>query len=483
LKFQDKNEPRLAPSPITRRELLRRAGATGALALGGPALALGQNQNQAPKVKPGQEPKSESQAAAKYTHPPGVFINHPFTQVTTAAETLLDDLEGRASDFFYNESSPRTGMVRDRAPAAGLSLSRVSSIAATGFGLTALCIAHNRHYLLPFDCERRVEQTLAFLLEDCPHEHGFLYHFIDMESGQRMFGSELSSIDTCWLLCGILTCRQYFAGNPRIEGLATTFYRRIDWEWMLNSGNTLSMGWLPDQGFLSHRWDIYSELLVLYLLAIGSPTHPIPATTWNDLQRPVVQFGGLDYISGVAPIFIHQYAHAWCDLRNIADLHANYFTNSIAATSAHQLWCLTEGRRFPWFDQNLWGISASDSREGYRVWGGPPAMGPLDGTLVPNAAGGSVVFLPSECTHVLLSMREQFKDKVYTRYGFVDAFQPHANWFAPDILGIDQGIMMLMAENLRTGFVWKYFMKNPEIGHAMSLVQFHPDVNAMWQLT
>ncbi|MGB7170949.1 MAG: glucoamylase family protein, partial [Acidobacteriaceae bacterium] len=113
---------------------------------------------------------------------------------------------------------------------------------------------------------------------------------------------------------------------------------------------------------------------------------------------------------------------------------------------------------------------------------GPPAMGPLDGTLVPNAAGGSVIFLPAECTHVLLSMREQFKEKVYTRYGFVDAFQPHVNWFAPDILGIDQGIMMLMAENLRSGFVWENFMKNREVGHAMSQVQFHPDPDAMAQV-
>jgi hypothetical protein len=470
----------LAPSSITRREWLKRAGAAGALALG-PA-AFGQNQNQAPKVKAGQEPKSESQAAQQYPHPPGVFINRPLTQITTAAETLLDDLEGRASDFFYNEASPRTGMVRDRASAVGISPSRVSSIAATGFGLTALCIAHKRNYLRPYDCEQRVEKTLAFLLEDCPHEHGFLYHFIDMESGQRMFGSELSSIDTALLLCGVLTCRQYFSGNPRIEGLATTFYRRIDWDWMLNGGQTLSMGWLPDQGFLKHRWDIYSELLTMYLLAIGSPTHSITAANWNDLQRPVVQFGGLDYISGVAPLFIHQYAHAWCDFRNIADLHANYFTNSIAATRAHQLWCLTESRKFPWFDQNLWGISASDSRDGYRVWGGPPAMGPLDGTLVPNAVGGSLVFLPAECSHVLQSMREQFGEKVYTRYGFVDAFQPKANWFAPDILGIDQGITMLMAENLRTGFVWEQFMKNREVGHAMSEVQFHPDLDSASQV-
>jgi hypothetical protein len=455
------------------------------LALGAPAVAMAeglQNQPVAPQVKPGQEPQPESQAAQKYPQQLGTFINRPLTQVSKAADALLDDLEGRGCDFFFEEASPRTGMVRDRAPAAGRSLSRVSSIAATGFGLSALCIAAKRNYLRPSDCEARVEKTLAFLLEECPHEHGFLYHFIDIDSGKRMFGSELSSIDTALLLCGVLLCRQYFAGNTRIEALATTFYRRIDWEWMLNGGTTLSMGWLPDQGFLNHRWDIYSELTTMYLMAIGSPTHPISADTWNALQRPVVDFGGINYISGVAPLFIHQYAHAWCDYRDIRDLHANYFTNSIAATRTHQLWCLTQGRNYPWMDQDMWGITASDSRSGYRVWGGPPTMGPVDGTLVPCAAAGSLPFLPAECSHVLLSMREKMGDKVWTRYGFVDAFNPKANWFAEDILGIDQGISVLMAENLRTGFVWQYFMKNREIVHAMNEVQFHPDPDANTQV-
>lgn len=454
------------------------------LALGTPAaMAAGfQNQPQQPPVKPGQEPKTEQQTAEKYPQGPGVFINRPLTQVSTAADALLDEMEGRACDFFYNEASPKTGLVRDRASAAGRSLSRVASIAATGFGLSALCIAAKRNYLRPSDCEARVEKTLAFLLEECPHEHGFLYHFIDIESGQRMFSSELSSIDTALLLCGVLLCRQYFAGNARIEALATTFYRRIDWQWMLNGGTTLSMGWLPDQGFLKHRWDIYSELMTMYLMAIGSPTHPISADTWNALQRPVVQFGGIDYISGVAPLFIHQYAHAWCDYRGQRDLHANYFTNSIAATRVHQLWCLTLGNKFPWIDQDMWGISASDSKTGYRVWGGPPLMGSVDGTVVPCAVAGSLPFLPAECSHVLLSIRQKMGDKVWTRYGFVDAFNPKLNWFAEDILGIDQGISILMAENLRSGFPWQYFMKNREILHAMSQVQFHPDPDANTQI-
>ena len=186
------------------------------LALGAPAVAVAegfQNQPQQPKVKPSQEPQPESQAAQKYPQQLGEFINRPLTQVSKAADALLDDLEARGCDFFYNEASPKSGLVRDRAPSTGRSLSRVASIAATGFGLSALCIAAKRNYLRPSDCEARVEKTLAFLLEECPHEHGFLYHFIDMESGQRMFGSELSSIDTALLLCGVLLCREYFSGN------------------------------------------------------------------------------------------------------------------------------------------------------------------------------------------------------------------------------------------------------------------------------
>jgi hypothetical protein len=282
-------------------------------------------------------------------------------------------------------------------------------------------------------------------------------------------------------LCGVLLCRQYFAGNRRIEALATTFYRRIDWEWMLNGGGTLSMGWLPDQGFLKHRWDIYAELMTMYLMAIGSPTHPIDPKTWDALQRPLVDFGGIEYISGVAPLFIHQYAHAWGDYRDQRDRHTNYFANSIAATRAHQLFCIAL-KSYPWMDQDMWGITASDSREGYRVWGGPPSLGQIDGTIVPCAAAGSLPFLPAECSHVLLSIRQKMGPRVWTRYGFVDAFLPKANWFAEDILGIDQGISVLMAENVRTGFVWEYFMKNREIQHAMREVAFHPDPDANSQV-
>lgn len=440
----------------------------------------GMGQTQKPSTPPVEEktPIPESVIAKKYPHPPGQFVNRPMTQISNVVDLLLDDMEGRGVAYFYEQAHPQTGLVRDHAPAVGRSDSRVASIAATGFGLTSLCIAAHRNYLSAAACEQRVETTLAFLLEQCPHVHGFLYHFLDIESGERLFGSELSSIDTSLLLCGILTCRKYFEGNLRIHALATTLYERVDWRWMLNGSDTLSMGWTPESGFIKYRWDVYAEMLTMLLLAIGAPRNAIPVSAWNAVHRPIVEFGGIEYISGIAPLFIHQYAHAWCDFRNLRDAHANYFVNSIAATRAHQLFCLTLGRQFPWMDQNLWGITASESPTGYRVWGGPPEFGGIDGTIVPCATGGSLVFLPAECAHVLLSIRQKYGEKVWTRYGFVDAFQPQTNWFAEDQLGIDLGITVLMAENLRTGFVWNYFMRNNEVPDAMQMVGFRPDTDA-----
>ena len=442
-------------------------------------MAQSASPSQQTPATPSEEntPKTEGEVAKKFPHPPGTFINRPLTQISSAMDLLLDDIENRGVSYFYEQAHPTTGLVRDHAPAVGLSDSRVASIAATGFGLSALCIAAHRKYLPSLACEQRVEMTLAFLLEQCPHVHGFLYHFLDIESGERLFGSELSSIDTSLLLSGILLCRQYFSGNLRIQALATTLYERIDWRWMLNGSDTLSMGWLPESGFIQYRWDVYAEMLTMLLMAIGAPRNAIPASAWNAVHRPIIEYGGIDYISGVAPLFIHQYAHAWCDFRYLRDQHANYFVNSIAATRAHQLFCVTLGRQFPWMDQNIWGITASESQTGYRVWGGPPEFGNIDGTVVPCAAGGSLVFLPAECAHVLLSIRQKYGEKVWTRYGFIDAFQPQNDWYAEDLLGIDLGITVMMAENLRTGFAWNYFMRNTEITTAMQMVGFQRDEN------
>ena len=314
---------RLNDKHVTRRDLIRRVGASAAagLALGLPGVAQTPAPAQPQAAAPTEEstPKRESEVAKKYPHPPGKFINRPLTQISTVVDAMLDDMEGRGVAYFYEQAHPLTGLVRDHAPAVGRSDSRVASIAATGFGLSALCIAAHRKYMLPSICEQRVETTLAFLLEQCPHVHGFLYHFLDIESGDRLFGSELSSIDTSILLSGILLCRQYFSGNLRIHALATTLYNRVDWQWMLNGSDTLSMGWLPESGFIQYRWDVYAEMLTMLLMAIGASRNAIPPTAWNAVTRPIIEFGGIEFISGVAPLFIHQYAHAWCDFRNMRD--------------------------------------------------------------------------------------------------------------------------------------------------------------------
>jgi hypothetical protein len=367
-------------------------------------------------------------------------------------------------DYFWYGGNPANGMVPDRLPNPA-----PCSIAAVGFGLTAYPIGVERQYITRAQARDRVLATLRFFVR-APNEHGFFYHFIDMNTGTRVGSSEVSSIDTSILLCGVLACRQYFQ-EAQIHSLATQIYNRVNWPWMLNGGATFSQGWTPESGFIATRWDTYSELMMLYLLAIGSTTNPVPASSWDAFARPTLTYQGLTYItSPSAPLFIHQYSHAWFDFRNKSDKHGNYFNNSVAATQAHKLFCLSLQSQFSDYQSNLWGITASDSANGYVVWGGPPAMGPIDGSIVPCAAGGSLPFVSSDCLAVLRSIRSQYP-QVWQRYGFVDAFNPLHGWYDPDVIGIDVGITMLMAENQRSSFVWNTFMSNPEAQNAFAAVE------------
>jgi len=386
------------------------------------------------------------------------------------ANDLLAEIERRACLFLYEQADPATGLVKDRAVHSGADTHTISSIAAVGFALSGMCIAHANGFLKRDDAQSRVLKTLEFLASRMPHEHGFFYHFVDMHTAERAFKSEVSSIDTALLLLGVLHARAYFDSNP-IRQLATEIYERVDWKWMLNSGASLDHGLKPETGFLKSRWDSYSELKGMYLMAIGSPAHPIPASSWEAWTRPIYEYGDLRYISAPAPLFIHQSAHAWIDFRRKRDAHADYFENSRIATLAHKRFCLSLRDKYPWYSDELWGITASDSEHGYVVWGGPPPMGPIDGSIVPCAAGGSLVFLPDDCKLVLKTILDRYP-KAWTRYGFVDAFNPKTGWYDPEILGIDQGIMLLMAENLRNEGVWRVFMRNEEIVRAMKAVGF-----------
>ncbi len=384
-------------------------------------------------------------------------------------DAFLDQVERAIFLFFWEQASPTTGQVKDRALAAGNDTRTVSSIAATGFGLTALCIGHKRGYGDPAQIQARVTNTLNFLLNQLPNVNGFFYHFIDMNTGARVWNCELSSIDTSILLCGVLTCRQYFQ-DAQIQSLASQIYNRVNWPWMLNSGSAFSMGWTPESGFISSRWDTYSELMMIYLLAIGSTTNPVPPSAWDAFSRPTLTYQGLTYITNLnAPLFIHQYSHAWFDFRNKRDKYTNYFNNSVTATQAHKLFCLSLQSQFKDYASNLWGITASDYAGGYTAWGGPPAMGPIDGSIVPCAAGGSLAFVSTDCIAVLRNIKAQYP-RAWQRYGFIDAFNPLTNWYDPDALGIDVGVTMLMAENQRSGLVWNTFMANPEAQSAVAAV-------------
>jgi len=412
-------------------------------------------------------------AAAGCALAPGVIaFEGESWKLSKEDEAFLDDLERQGCLFFWEQASAKTGQILDRARndlSGARDPRRQASIASTGFGLSALCIADRRGYLPHAQIVERVQSTLEWHLNSLPELHGFFYHFSDIETGDRYQSAELSSIDTSLLLCGVLTARAYFE-DAQIQSLAQQIYERVDWPWMLNGGTTFSMGWKPETEFIHSRWKSYCELMMLYLLAIGSPTHAIAPEYWNHFSRPIIHYKGFDYISGNDPLFTHQYSHAWYDFRGKRDAYADYFANSVTATRAHKAFCLSHTK---WYSEDYWGITASDSARGYTAWGGPPAQGRLDGTVVPSAAAGSLAFLPAECLSVLRAMRSKWGKQAWGRYGFVDAFHPAANWYDPDVLGINQGISVLMAENLRSGLVWSTFMRNPESVSAMQRAGFH----------
>ena len=356
---------------------------------------------------------------------------------------------------------------------------RMASIAATGFGLSALCIADKRTYQPHAQIIEQVRRTLRFHCDTLPNDHGFFCHFNDIEIGAAVAQQRglVHRHGAAALRC-VLTARAHFHGDAEIVRLATTIYERIEWPWMLNGGQTFSMG-LRGGKFLDARWNHYCEHMMLYLLALSSPTHPIDPACWDAWSRPTMHYDGFDYISANDPLFVHQYSHAWYDFRKKRDKYADYFANSIIATRAHLAFCIALGKPY---SPDYWGISASDSQHGYTAWGGPggrngadvsKGFGGIDGSVVPYATAGSLPFLPADCLRVQRSLKDLYGKNAWGRYGFCDALHPDANWYAPDVLGIDLGIGVLMAENLRTGFVWETFARNPEVGVAMQRAGFH----------
>jgi hypothetical protein len=398
--------------------------------------------------------QSSTQPASSQFQPPG-----PYT-LTPEDDQFLNELENASYLYFWEQQNPKTGMVQDRCDLRGNTPGVVASIAATGFGLTALCIAEKRGFVTRTAALERIFTTLNFLWKKLPQHRGFFYHWANINTGERVWESEISSVDTAILLCGVLTCRQHFK-HSAVTQLADLIFGRVEWTWLSEDTSLLSHGWTPEVGFLASRWDYYSELMMMYLLGMGSPTHPLKAEAWNAWKRLTFEYDGLRYIGSFAPLFVHQYSQAWFDFRGKRDKFADYYQNSITATEVHRRFCLELGKQFSDYSEDLWGITASDSQSGYVVWGGPPAVGPIDGTITPSATGGSLTFLPQQTLRVLKNIRNRY-GSAWSKYGFVNAFNPLKNWYDHDVIAIDTGITMLMAENLRTGFVWETFMKTPE---------------------
>jgi len=398
------------------------------------------------------------------------------SRLSAEDEALLDEVQRRGVAYFVEQSHPASGLTRDRAPwreGAGPSKAP-SSVAATGFALTVWCIGEERGWLAPGEARRRALAALRTIADRHAHERGWLYHFVDPATGGRVWRSEASTIDTALLLQGALHAREHLR-DPEITGLVDRIYARIDWTWALNGGPALSHGWRPENGFIPHRWDSYAELMGLYLLGLGAPSRPLPPAAWRAWRRgPWVERGGRRFIQ-CGPLFTHQYAHAWFDFRGRRDNGIDYWRNSVDATLAQREWSAAQRSRFPLWSEDLWGLTASDSARGYVAWGTPgPDEDLSDGTVVPCAPGGSLPFAPRECLDALRRMREVGGPAVWGRYGFADAFNPHTGWIAPDVIGINVGIMVVMAENLRGGGVWRTFMRAPEVRRGLRLAGLAP---------
>lgn len=409
-------------------------------------------------------------------------------------EALLDSLQGHALRYLLDEVDPRTGLVADSTMPG-----TVCSIAAVGMALASYPLAVEHRLITRNEAATRTLRLLR-LFHDAPQGEsvdatgyrGFYYHFLDMQTGRRAWESELSTIDTALLLAGTLAAATFFdtdAEHEReINALADALYRRADWQWALNGGLTLTHGWRPESGFLPYRWQGYDEALILYVLALGSPTHPIPAEsyaawtasyTWKRIYDHELLYAG--------PLFIHQYSHLWIDFRGIRDAYmrdkdSDYFENSRRATLVQREYAIRNPLGFAGYSDCCWGFTAChgpgpatlyiDGIErrflGYSARSAP--YGPDDGTIATWAVVASLPFAPEV---VLPTLRRfaQMQVGASGRYGFESTLNPTypteegqpSGWVCPWVYGIDQGALALMIENFRTGATWERTKRSPWI--------------------
>ena len=381
-------------------------------------------------------------------------------------DALLDDLQKRAVRFFWEQSEPTTGFSKDRAANfKNVDNYDVASSASTGFALTAYAIGVERGWLKKDEAKARTRLTLQNLLTKWPHERGWLYHFVNWKTGERMWQSEASSIDTSILLAGMIAAERYWK-DPEITRDTNAFVRRMDWKWMLTDGGAkpaetiFSMGWKPETGFIEARWRGYSEEKMLFLQAYGADA-TLPTRGWDDTNREHSVYKGIEIVSG-GPLFMHQMSESFYDFSNMRDRRGyNYFVATKNATLANRQYCIDNPKSFKAYGPNFWGLSACDTPDGYKALGAP---GWIDdnGTITPTAGIASLRFTPKESRALAEALRKNHAD-AYGRYGFSNGVNPHRNWNDPDVIGIDLGMMLCGVENARTGRVMKWSLSHPLI--------------------
>ena len=417
----------------------------------------------------------------------------PRYQSSPKQQEFLEQLEHDTFQFFWDVSPSGNGLTLDCAPGAD-----VSSVAAVGFALTSYLVGVERGYVPRADAAARTLATLKTLWQapEGPAAGGvagynwLFYHFLDNHDGLRFERSELSTIDTALLMAGVLSSQAFFDRDDEAErsirDLADQLYRRVDWAWAYSPQHKplLSMGWSPERGFIDADWRGYNEGMILYILALGSPTHPVDAQAWEEWTR---SYNWDNQYVNFGPLFGHQYSDIWIHFRGIQDgfmrsKGSDYFVNSARATYANRAYCISNPGRFNGYGELVWELTASDGPHddardtsttakrfrAYWARGAGPGASWDDGTIAPTAVGGSVPFAPDVAIPTLVNLRDRFGDRLYGRYGFKDAFNlsyadkpgPQEGWFDDQYLAIDQGPILLMIENYRTGFVWNLLKKN-----------------------
>ena len=408
-------------------------------------------------------------------------IPQPFA----SEDEFLDYVQRTSFAYFWYRANPSNGLVPDRS-----SPGSACSIAAVGFGLTAIGIAVDHGWITRTQAAARVATTLSTFLNGPQGPatsgtigyKGWFYHFLDMNTALRSPNSELSSIDTALLLGGILYAKQYFnQSNPNeisIRTMADAIFNRVDWNWMAQGTNVVSMGWFPNSGFLSANWIGYNEGMIVYCLGMGAATNPLPVSSWNRWTSGYTwgTYYGQTFVS-FPPLFGHEYSHCWIDFRHISDAYMNshdttYFENSRRAALAQVAYCSTAPKTG--YTSEIWGLTACDGPPpaGYSARGIPPALD--DGTIAPTAAGAAIPFTPEYSLPTLRAFYTRFRLNIWTAYGFRDAFNLGLGWYATDVLGIDQGPIAIMIENYRNQRVWRLFMQNEEVQRGLQRAGFVP---------